>query len=500
MKGFLEMDEYNFVPNYAAWLKKKDLSKNQMVCLMLGLNPDDAERCEGIQNKPDRSDDEKSWLSKFDIYCCNLNFSLENDYRNSSLLLKSETKDKIFQEAYENYFKINKTFYDFLVINKFIKESKDLEAYKDHTIFEIKDDDIGIVCPKNENYYIARILNVNGTYFERFIKLSDKIVDEPRVLNDFSPYVGFTPDEKWFYNEYRVFLTKHYGVSYSELTFLIRKIKPYDLFCDDFNQYCQKLHDEGFIFKDKTYKHLESIGVSLKYTQEGWACKFYADWLKIKPLWTAQDAAKLYLGISLENERGFFGFPEFQVEESGLGLFDFSTALFYNKNGECGDATTKNLSKETPLIGFVKRHAASGSITVAYRDGDSLEFEPKEIVQFLRKYCPNTHQPKALFIVLGIEEYMETGNREENVQVTQSTVAALLEFEAVMKNSGISLNNDIPFTQLEIAKHLKTKDAFKHISESSIITHYIKKQKHWKFKRGARPMGRPSLDSLISTK
>jgi len=425
MKGFLEMDEYNFVPNYVAWWKKRDLSKNQMVYLMLGLNPDDAVRYEGIQNKPNRSDDENSWLSKFDIYCYNLDRDLNNHHKHSLLLLKSETKDKIFQEAYENSFKINKTFYDFLVKNKSIKESKDLEAYKDHTMFEIKDDDIGRVCPINGNYHIARILNVNGAYFDRFINLDDKNASEPFDQNDFCAYDRFTPDEKWFYNEYGDFLREYYGVSFSDLTGQIRNIKPYVLFCDDFNQYCQKLHDEGFIFKDKTYKHLKKIGVSLKYSQEGWACKFYVDWVKKKPLWTAQDAAKLYLGISLANERGFFGFPEFQVGESGYGLGHFSAIYFFNENGEWEDAKIKNFIKETSLIDFVKRHDVLGNIRVAYRDGDSLEFKPKEIVQFLRKYCPNTHQPKALFQALGI------GTNEENIKNTESVE---YEFAAISKS------------------------------------------------------------------
>jgi len=73
------------------------------------------------------------------------------------------------------------------------------------------------------------------------------------------------------------------------------------------------------------------------------------------------------------------------------------------------------------------------------------------------------------------------------------------KLEKLLESLGYGFN-PMPFTQKEIAKYLKSQPEFSYISEGSIVSHYIKPKKDWKFKKGSAPKDRPSLQSVISTK
>jgi len=68
MKGFLEMPEYNFIPDYAAWWKKKDLSKEQLCWLVLGVSPNDIVKKEKIHVGANASPEDIKWLGEFRAY------------------------------------------------------------------------------------------------------------------------------------------------------------------------------------------------------------------------------------------------------------------------------------------------------------------------------------------------------------------------------------------------------------------------------------------------
>jgi hypothetical protein len=65
MKGFLEMSEYNFVPDYVVSWKKRNLSKNDLIWLILGADPDHVKKYESLNGKSDKSQEEHSWYWAF---------------------------------------------------------------------------------------------------------------------------------------------------------------------------------------------------------------------------------------------------------------------------------------------------------------------------------------------------------------------------------------------------------------------------------------------------
>lgn len=411
------MSEYNFEPDYAAWWKKKSLSKEDLCWLMLGPSPDDIAKHIRISNDENSTHDEKQWNIAFYGHCYARAPFLGNEFKNNMKLLQCESKEGIFQEAYESYIEIYPAFYDFLLTKKAIKPREDLEIYKDHSLFE-KNAAKGEHKIMNENYAFAKVIGVEESYFDRFICLDDICENEPVDINDFRAYANFKPEEKWFYSEYGKYIGKFYDAHHSDVTRFLRKIKTHNLWKGEFKRYCQDLHDAGFIFRNKTYEILRQQGIHLEYSKDGWAYKFHSNWVKRKALWTLEEAGKLYTGADPLGGREFFGFGEFQKGDSGHSLHDFKTVLFLDENGEWKEPILKNFYDETSLENFVKRYVAKGVIIPTYENGEKSEFEPKEIIQFLKDYCPNTCQPKALFSVLGI--YETTKLSEERKTLTKS--------------------------------------------------------------------------------
>lgn len=403
MKGFLEMPEYNFIPDYAAWWKKRDLSKKQMVWLILGVNPNDVIKNQELLNKLDRSDDEQNWLMRFDNFCYQLRPFLGNDYRNYMEILKSEKKEEIVQEAYAAYFDIDNSLYAFLVENGGVIEREELELYKNYTIFEVKKENNGEDLV-NENSALAKILNVDGAYFDRFVVLEEICQKSKSERDGFSAYVDFIPEDKWFYSEYGKFIYKTLEMHHTDFMPFILEIKSRRLFRGDFGQYCQSLHDEGFIFQRKTYEHLKNICVYPEYSEKGWAYNFYKGWMNRRPLWTLTEAAKLYLGMAPYGEERFYQLRDNHKKKSGHGLIDYKTVLFFEENGDWNDKAIGDFSKHCSLPEFAKRHISLGNLNVAHQNGDEPEFKPIDIVKFFRDYCPNTYEPKALFQVLGLNK------------------------------------------------------------------------------------------------
>ena len=405
-------DDYNFEPDYETWWNKESLTKEQLVLLMLGVNPDDEEKSKILSAKPNRTHDEQEWTWGYSNYTRNLNPFLGDAFRHGMQLLKSDCKNYIYQEAYDNRFDINNTLQDFLILAKVLAPNPKLEKHKEHSIFEEKNSDIGAINSQNESHDFAKIIGVEPLYFDRFITLDDRCEKEPKD-NGYVAYVTFEPEEKWFYSEYGKFIGSFYKCRHTDLTRFFRKIRSHELWDLDFYKYCQNIHDAGFIFKSKTYRSLNDKGIKLKYTKDGWAYNFYSEWILKKPLWNLEIAGKLFTGADPNGGRELYGMGDFEKGRAGHGLNDYKTVLFFDKNGEWKEPVIKNFLEETSLENFVRRHIAKGTIEHTYEHNGILEFEPKEIVRFLKDYCPNTCQPHALYNVLGLTTDKSLVNKSE---------------------------------------------------------------------------------------
>jgi len=495
------MAEYNFEPEYSLWLKKDNLSKEQLIWLMFGINAEDIRHNLSLSSKTDITQKEQEWLWAFRNYCDSCNHFLGNHARDYMKLLKSTSKDKIFQEAYEAHMKINGRCKSALLESGLLKPSEKLEKYKEHAQYEAEVDLTTIPKTDNENQALAVMLVVEPRQFDRFINLDDKCVSEPSDENGYVAYVKFSPDEKWFYSEYGDFLKTHYDAHHTSISNFSREVRKYCKWEGDFSKYCQLVHDGGVIFRKKTYEHLVKKGVILEYSHDGWAYKFYSDWVKRKPLWSAELAAKLYTGSDPNNGRGFYGFGEFEKGEAGYSLHDSKTVMFLDENGEWNDPVLESFEKETSLHEFVKRHVAKGTLKFMYDDGDgNYEFEPLEITKFFKQHCPNTYQPQALFEVLGMNENHKSDEiKAINISNDNNKrELALASLEKKLTNAGYDLNV-IPFSQDELAQYLNKQDGFQHVTSSYIKTHYIKKREGLSFRRGARGRNLPAFETVIST-
>jgi hypothetical protein len=121
MKGFLEMDDYNFVPDYATWWDKEDLTKEQLCWLALGVNPEEIKKL----GKPDLQDNQYSknyvkWSAAFlnylDTTPCG--FSTQYLYDNHKNIYEyvemGLNKESFIENLYDYNHKFPKSFSDFL--------------------------------------------------------------------------------------------------------------------------------------------------------------------------------------------------------------------------------------------------------------------------------------------------------------------------------------------------------------------------------------------------
>ncbi|PCK00083.1 MAG: hypothetical protein COA45_04175 [Zetaproteobacteria bacterium] len=396
------MSEYDFEPDYTEWWDKVNLTKEQLVWLILGINPDNIEKYEQLKNiHVVNSDSEKKWKYAFKNYFYEFDPFLSHHFSQYLKLLKSGSKENIFKEAYDACLNINENCLFFLFQKEHLKKRPELEKYKEHSMYDLNIKSSNEA--QNENQILGKLLGVEPVYFERFIILDDKCEIEDPDSNDFVAYVRFSPDDKWFYSEYGRFIGAYYDVHHTDITRFFRMIKTYKLWDGGFESYCQKTHDAGFVFRQKTYENLEFLGIKIKYSQDGWAYKFYEDWIKRKPLWSLELAADLYLGIDPNKVRELHGFGEFKKGQSGHSLHDRQTIMFLDENGEWNDPVIEDIEEQTLLKEFVRQHILKGTLKSAHDDGQgNYEFEPVDITKFFKDYCPNTYQPQALFDVLGI--------------------------------------------------------------------------------------------------
>lgn len=395
------MSKYNFEPDFKKWLSKKNLLKEQLALLLLGVSPDDYYKY--CRLSEEMTEPHTEWCLEFEKYYTHCDPFFSNNLAILLRDIKSDKKENFFQEAYDRAININLNLSDILIRKSLLKINQKVKIYKNHSLY--RDELISSNLPsiQNSNQALAVLLGLEKNSFDRFMILSDKVdvrLDcDPRFLNADE----MNTDDKWFFKEYSIFIRKHFKVDFSSnIAAFARDVKKYCVWDNEFYKFVQDVHNEGFVFSIHTYARLEKDGIVPSYVEGRWALKFYQNYLKRSPIWTIEEAGKLYMGVDPLGGREFNGFGDFPQGESGYGLHRYNQVLFFNENGGWDEPTLSNFSEETSLDEFLRKYQAMGIIKPIYENGKKIEFEPKEIIQFLKDYCPNTYQPKALFYALGI--------------------------------------------------------------------------------------------------
>ena len=432
------MAEYNIEPDYAAWWKKKNLTKEQLVWLMLGVNPDDLVKRENLSQKT-RGDEEQNWLSSFNEYLSELTLWIGRDHDQYMRLLKSDDKNTIFQEAYDNHLKIYDSCFEFVIQKKALTKNKVLEDYKNTQNYQsFETENVG-----SEVQAFSILLGLSYKHFERFMALEKRCKTEPRDDNDFVAYVRFTSDEKWFYSQYRKFLVSIYG-EYAQFSLIktFEKAQALKIWNGSFLEYCEKLYDNGFIFKNEIYKRLAEKGIKLNYTHDAWAIQFYKHWTH-KGGWTISEACNLFKGQSPDKKRSF---EDLSQSSEILWLSEeqiWSYSLLEAEYELLTEKLERNCSVEN-----IKR----------YQYGEEYLYKPNDIVTWLMKNTLHM-PPKALLHVLEIFESNESEEirEKENEAATELKIQKAIEIARPKKPLKASINelyeNAMPIWDAYIREH-----------------------------------------------
>ncbi len=129
---------------------------------------------------------------------------------------------------------------------------------------------------KNEDTALSLLLGFQPDAFKKFCDLSDKTQTDDDQKKT-------TTDDRVFHQDFRSFLASEYGlgpIDWQTIIGFCMEAKKRTSWSGDFASYIQTLHDEGFIFKWRTYESLKLRNIEPKYSHDGWARTFYRGWIQ----------------------------------------------------------------------------------------------------------------------------------------------------------------------------------------------------------------------------
>jgi len=306
------MENNTFEPDYAKWWKKKNITKEQIIWLMHGVNPDDVKRETELSQENDKSSEEQQWLGAFRNYCYQRDPFLRRNFKQYNDLLDwKENKKQLVTAAYEACLKISETFLEHLIQIKDFKRNKNLEKFSENSKYGLNYDSLNINDIVTAEAGFAVLLGLEPTHFANFVKLAKRANERLEDNTSYVAYIHLLPKEKWQYTFYRKFLNErfsylHFMMFPAEFILsILNKSKKLCAWTSDFPTYFQSLHDEGFIFPADAYAALNKKNISVEYSQDAWAVRFYKRWLK-ECVWSLPEALSLFSGKDpRKNMRGY---------------------------------------------------------------------------------------------------------------------------------------------------------------------------------------------------
>ncbi|MBY0406997.1 MAG: hypothetical protein K2Q01_04845 [Rickettsiales bacterium] len=373
------MAESSVKPDYKKWWEKKSVTHDDMCWLLVGIDPDHQKRAEKIRNLHDSAThEERVWLSEFDESYDP--FAGDEWRANKHIIEWEKDKKKFVQKAYEAYRKIPSEFLDFLVASGGLIKNENLEKYKDYSLYIRPIMGVELKSVTSEEDAIFTLLGLKPEYFNKFSALYDRQKNEPKDANGYAAYVRFSPDEKWFFSEYKQFIEKYlHEFAFSLLRRAITNAMTLVKWEGNFASYVQQLHNEGFIFKREVYSYIAQNGIELQYSEDSWAMRFYKYWLK-QGGWTFEEAVSLFKGNDPRpNQRSYvqLGQNVWLLSHTGdhCWVWDEFSNRFEN------------------LLERLERHITVGGIQPYERNGKDPLFKPSEVIEWLEAhslYMPPT--------------------------------------------------------------------------------------------------------------
>jgi hypothetical protein len=428
------MAEYDFEPDYKFWWKKKSVTKEEFIWMLLGIDPEAARKAVEIGKTAEskKSDEERAYYSRFEY----LTFIQRRRYSVLMRLNWDKGKEGFIRDVYEDAHEFPDKLVLFLKSVDKMPHNPNLERYKEHDQYKADLDKWELSDIKDEDAALSLILGLNPKFFNQFLALHNRQVGDCKTGVEAQYYASFSPEEKWLFSEYYHFLrsefpTLGWGSPINPLNRPIHDAKCFANWKGNFQDYVQELHDNGVLFRPETYAALQKQGIPLSYTENGWAMQFNRRWIRRQGAWSLKTAAKIYLGEHPDGtDRGFIilGYTGLHGAGEGLALESSETIAEYDSEGKfvhpsketLNDVFSNNQESEEWYIleNFVRGHIPE-KLTPKNDDGPGkLYFQPKVIVEFFRDYLPRTYQPKALYIALGLDEKSEQTHANQDIAHT----------------------------------------------------------------------------------
>lgn len=393
------MPEYNFIPDYAAWWKKRDLSKEQLCWLVLGVSPNDIVKKEKIHVGANASPEDIKWLGEFRAYTDGLanGWWIYDNYKDFiSNIGFGRGKEDFINNCYDYAIKL-----PIELINA-IEEWKPntyptrFDKYRNHKIFLRNLDEVKLPDIKTEEDAFSVFLELAPEYFRQMCEIES-------FRDGGGDWKDMTPENRHFSIEYHAFLKKHlpqfdvvpHKIIYSAWT----KARKLECWKNQLIEYAQSLFDEGFVFSESVFSFLESNGFKRQYSDGAWAVRFYERWNR-ETLWSLEEALLLYKGASpLNNQRCFVDLAQIQaVFTCG------SDPLLYEEFDE----------RFIHIVPRVEKHVSAGMLDEIIIRNQRYYYPPYIVSWMLRNipYSP----PDALLKVLQVEEKSHASIGKEEIR------------------------------------------------------------------------------------
>lgn len=230
---------------------------------------------------------------------------------------------------------------------------------------------------KDENSAFAYLLGLSSGPFNKYCSIFAKAQENHKVISE---------ADRPFMSDYSDYLKRHFALGMPARDYVhsvyssARALQKWDGY---FEQYASALHDEGFIFQNKTYEALTAKGIRLEYSDTGWAVSFYKRWLQ-EDLWTLEEAKCLFKGEDPKDGRNYHDLSQ--------NRFSISLGFIWGPYD----------SEHVDLQDRIDRSIAAQTLP-AQKINDTWYFRPGDITAWFAKHTSHI-PPKALLEVLGINE------------------------------------------------------------------------------------------------
>lgn len=400
--------EYNFEPNYKEWWNKENLEKEELLWLMLGINPNDTKHARELDNKTSLTTEEIQWKNSFFNYYYNIDAFIGKTIKQHDELLEwKDSKHTLLKDAYEAHLPINDSFLNHLVSIDEFKNNPKLENYKDHSKYKLNEEEVSTDSISNEEEAFAVLLGLNHEFFSHFVKLDNLQAETPKDERGYAAYINFSPEDKWFYSSYRKFIGNEYAhldmFSDSKLLSTYKKAKALNGWNDSFKDYTKLLNDEGFIFRQETYTYLASNSIEIICSDDAWATRFYQRWIK-EGLWSVKEALALLKGNDpRKDKRGF--------EDLSQNPFIINFTKDEPSAWDIFDDNFFDVEKR------LQKHVAAEHIE-AFDCNGVLHYKPKAVIEWMIEHIP-VNPPKALLDILSLETQDSYNKEKEGKEASE---------------------------------------------------------------------------------